>query len=223
MLEPHWQLALGDELAKPYMQALRNFLKQRQAARAMIYPKMGEIFRAFTLTPLPQVKVIILGQDPYHGPGQAEGLCFSVPGQVRSPPSLLNIFKELQSDLGIPMAKQGSLEAWARQGVLLLNSVLTVEAGKAGAHQGQGWEQWTDRVIQILNEQYEHKVFLLWGAYAHRKGQWIDPKRHCVLKAAHPSPLSAYKGFLGCRHFSKANAYLSATGQTPIQWDLSSI
>ena len=220
MLEASWQPVLGAEFEKPYMQTLRAFLRQEKDAKKIIYPKSADVFNAFTYTNLDNIKVVILGQDPYHGKGQAHGLCFSVQEGIRPPPSLINIFKELKSDLGIDAPANGSLVAWAKQGVLLLNSVLTVEQGLANSHQGKGWEQFTDQVISILNEQKQGLVFLLWGAYAQKKGQFIDANKHCVLKAPHPSPFSAHQGFLGCKHFSKANAYLQQQGKSPIDWHL---
>ncbi len=219
-LEPGWLQQLGGEFGQPYMQALRAFLRDRKRAGAVIYPATDNWFNAFRQTPFERVRVVILGQDPYHGPGQAHGLCFSVPPGVPPPPSLQNIFKELQADLGLPIPAHGCLQHWAEQGVLLLNSVLTVEQGQAGAHQGQGWETFTDRVIDVLNREREHIVFLLWGSYAQKKGQFIDRQRHCVLQAPHPSPLSAHRGFLGCRHFSQTNAYLREHGYPPIDWAL---
>lgn len=218
MLEDSWQVELGDEFEKPYMQQLRLFLRQEKDQRKVIYPKSANIFEAFRLTPLFSVKVVILGQDPYHGPNQAHGLCFSVQPGVRLPPSLVNIYKELQADLGIPPALTGCLVNWAKQGVLLLNSVLTVEAGHAASHQGKGWELFTDRVIHVINEKMTAVVFLLWGAYAQRKGAFIDANRHCILKAAHPSPFSAAHGFFGSRHFSATNRYLQENGKEPIDW-----
>lgn len=221
MLEESWQQVLGTEFDKPYMQQLRLFLRHEKDLRKIIYPKTQDVFQAFTLTPLPQVKVVILGQDPYHGPHQAHGLCFSVQAGVRPPPSLVNIYKELKSDIGIAIPPtQGCLVSWAKQGVLLLNSVLTVEQGRAASHQGQGWEQFTDRVIEILNEKMTGIVFLLWGSYAQRKGQFIHTDKHCVLKTTHPSPFSAHQGFLGCKHFSATNAYLQSIQKTPIDWQL---
>jgi len=217
VLESSWQATIGDEFQRPYMQSLREFLRKEKDDKKIIYPKTVNVFQAFNLTPFDNVKVVILGQDPYHGPNQAHGLCFSVQDGVRPPPSLVNIYKELQSDLGIPPAKTGCLTHWAEQGVLLLNSVLTVEQGKAASHQGRGWEEFTDKVIHVLNER-SGLVFLLWGAYAQRKGHFIDAKRHCVLKAPHPSPFSAHTGFFGCKHFSKANDYLVSQGKTPIDW-----
>lgn len=217
MLEQSWQAVLGSEFELPYMKNLRQFLRQEKDQKKVIYPRSAEVFEAFTLTPIDSVKVVILGQDPYHGPNQAHGLCFSVKEGVRLPPSLVNIYKELQSDLGIAPSTSGCLTSWSKQGVLLLNSVLTVERKSAASHQGKGWEQFTDRVINVLNER-SGIVFLLWGAYAQRKGQFVDTTRHCVLKTTHPSPFSAHNGFLGCKHFSKANAYLESQGKTPIDW-----
>lgn len=217
-LEPSWKQHLLPQFQADYMQQLRQFLVQQKQAGKVIYPKGEEYFNAFNLTPFDQVKVVIIGQDPYHGPGQAHGLCFSVQQGVAFPPSLQNIFKEIHADLGLPIPRNGCLTHWAEQGVLLLNAVLTVEQSKAAAHQGKGWEQFTDAAIKELNDQREGIVFLLWGSYAQKKGQIIDPKKHCVLKAPHPSPLSAHRGFFGCRHFSKANQYLESIGQTPIDW-----
>ena len=187
-------------------------------SRGTVYPPAGRIFAAFDACPFDKVKVVILGQDPYHEPGQANGLCFSVADGVRMPPSLINIYKELGDDLGIPQPATGDLSRWASQGVLLLNSTLTVDAHRAGSHQGRGWEQFTDAAVAALSARREHLVFMLWGSYAIRKGAAIDRTRHLVLTAPHPSPLSAYRGFFGCRHFSQANAYLSAHGQTPVDW-----
>ncbi|HEY5718465.1 MAG TPA: uracil-DNA glycosylase, partial [Motiliproteus sp.] len=203
-LEPGWQAQLGEEFEQPYMCQLREYLYQRKAEQRVIYPHSSDWFNALNYTPLDQVKVVVLGQDPYHGPGQAHGLCFSVKPGVRIPPSLLNIYKELNQDLGLQPVNHGYLESWARQGVLLLNAVLTVEEGQANSHQGRGWEQFTDRIIRTVNAHCEHVVFLLWGSYAQKKGAFIDTQRHCVLKAPHPSPLSAHRGFLGCGHFSAA-------------------
>lgn len=219
-LEPSWKARVGDWFAREDMRALAAFLRQRKAAGATLYPPGGEIFAAFDATPFEAVKVVILGQDPYHGPGQAHGLCFSVRPGVPVPPSLLNIFAEIESDLGIPRPDHGCLTPWARRGVLLLNSVLTVQAGLAGSHQGKGWEGFTDRVVDELNRGRDGLVFLLWGSQAQAKGKLIDTRRHCVLKAPHPSPLSAHRGFLGCRHFSKANQYLETNGGAPIDWSL---
>ncbi|HJV64373.1 MAG TPA: uracil-DNA glycosylase [Geomonas sp.] len=221
-MEASWKHHLLEEFQKPYMQQLKEFLRQEISRRKTIYPKGSQYFNAFNSTPLDQVKVVILGQDPYHGPDQAHGLCFSVPHGVDIPPSLVNIFKEIQSDLGHPADcfTHGNLKSWADQGVLLLNSVLTVEAGRAASHQGKGWEAFTDRAISLLNEQREHVVFMLWGAYAQKKGAVIDGRKHLVLQAPHPSPLSAHRGFLGCRHFSKANNYLVKHGIEPVDWRL---
>lgn len=219
-LEPSWKARVGDWFARDDMRALAAFLRQRKAAGATVYPPGGEIFAAFDATPFDAVKVVILGQDPYHGPGQAHGLCFSVRPGVPVPPSLDNIYKELARDTGFVRPDHGCLLPWAHRGVLLLNSVLTVEAGQAGAHQGKGWEGFTDHVVDVLNREREHLVFLLWGSYAQRKGAVIDPRRHRVLKAPHPSPLSAHRGFLGCGHFSAANQSLVRTGQAPVDWSL---
>lgn len=219
-LEPGWLSVLGGELQKPYMGELKAFLKEEKQKGKVIYPPGSQWFNAFNSTPFDKVKVVILGQDPYHGPHQAHGLCFSVLPGIRVPPSLVNIYKELQSDLGISIPQHGCLSHWAEQGVLLLNATLTVEQGMAGAHQGKGWEQFTDAAIHTLAEQREHLVFMLWGSYAQKKGAFIDASRHLVLKAPHPSPLSAHRGFLGCRHFSQANQYLEQTGQVPIDWAL---
>ena len=219
-LEASWLQHLASQFEQPYMQALRGFLRQEKSAGKVIYPRGSEMFAAFDHTPVEQVRVVILGQDPYHGPGQAHGLCFSVRPGVQIPPSLVNIYKELEQDLGVAPATHGCLTHWADQGVLLLNSVLSVERGQAASHQGRGWEQFTDCAIDVVNRECEHVVFLLWGAYAQRKGAVIDASRHCVLKAPHPSPLSAHRGFFGCRHFSQANDYLSAQGREPVQWAL---
>lgn len=219
-LEASWKQHVGDWLLRDDMQHLSAFLRQRIKQGAKIHPAPANIFAAFDATPFDQVKVVILGQDPYHGPGQAHGLSFSVLPGVAIPPSLDNIYKELHADLGIEKPKHGYLMQWAQRGVLLLNAVLTVEEGKAGSHQGKGWEGFTDHVIETLNQEREHVVFMLWGSYAQAKGRVIDPQRHCVLKAPHPSPLSAHRGFLGCQHFSKANHYLARYAQTPIDWTL---
>lgn len=219
-MEPSWKQHLLPQFQADYMQQLRQFLVQQKKAGKVIYPKGDEYFNAFNLTPFDQVKVVIIGQDPYHGPGQAHGLCFSVQQGVAFPPSLQNIFKEIHADLGLPIPKNGCLTHWAEQGVLLLNAVLTVEQSKAAAHQGKGWELFTDAAIKELNDQREGIVFLLWGSYAQKKGQIIDPKKHCVLKAPHPSPLSAHRGFFGCKHFSKANQYLESIGKSPIDWSV---
>ena len=219
-LEPSWKAALLSEFSEPYMASLRDFLAKEIKNKKTIYPKANEYFAALNLTPLDQVKVVILGQDPYHGPGQAHGLCFSVRPGVPIPPSLDNIFKELNSDLGISRPEHGCLLTWAQQGVLLLNSSLTVRAGEAGSHQKKGWEEFTDKCIDYLNQQKKNIVFLLWGSFAHHKGELIDEKKHLVLKSPHPSPLSAHRGFLGCRHFSQANSYLEKHNLTPIDWSL---
>ncbi len=219
-LEASWQCLLETEFKQAYMQKLKSFLQSEKAAKKRIYPKGGDIFRALNAVAYEKVKVVILGQDPYHGDGQAHGLCFSVPPKVAVPPSLINIYKELESDLRIQPANHGYLEKWAQQGVLLLNSVLTVQAGLAASHQGKGWEQFTDKVIALLNEREQPIVFMLWGAYAQRKGAHINDNKHLVLKAPHPSPLSAYRGFLGCKHFSSANTFLTKHGINPINWCL---
>jgi uracil-DNA glycosylase len=219
-LEPSWRKRLEPEFRQAYMRELRTFLLQRKRAGATIYPPGAQIFNAFDSTPFDSVKVVVLGQDPYHGPGQAHGLCFSVRPGVPAPPSLVNIFKELRDDLGIPMPDHGCLQSWADQGVLLLNAVLTVERGQAGAHQGRGWEQFTDQVVSLLNAERDGLVFMLWGGYALKKGTVIDRRRHEVLTAPHPSPLSAHRGFFGCRHFSRANRYLQRRGVEPIDWRL---
>ncbi|MCY4427990.1 MAG: uracil-DNA glycosylase [Halieaceae bacterium] len=217
-LEDSWLKALGNEFEQEYMRQLRSFLQAEKAARRVIYPPGPQIFNAFKHTPLPSVKVIILGQDPYHGPGQAHGLCFSVPEGIDIPPSLQNIYRELEQDLGVPAPRHGCLTSWAEQGVLLLNSVLSVRRGQAASHQGRGWEQFTDRVIAEINQQRQGAVFMLWGSYAQRKGAMVDAGKHLLLKAPHPSPLSAHRGFFGCRHFSRANDYLQQQGQTPVNW-----
>ncbi len=222
-MEPGWLSRLEGEFAQTYMQNLKEFLRAEQVQGKTIYPAGCEYFSAFDHAPIDKVKVVILGQDPYHGPGQAHGLCFSVPPGVVQPPSLVNIFKEIDSDLGIARPEHGCLYPWADQGVLLLNSVLTVERGRAASHQGKGWEEFTDKVIHVVNEQREGVVFMLWGAYAQRKGAFIDRQRHLVLTAPHPSPLSAHRGFLGCRHFSRANSYLEARGEAAVDWSLPSI
>ena len=219
-LEPGWKARLAGEFEAPYMQALREFLVAEKRAGKTIFPASGHLFAALDATPFEQVKVVVLGQDPYHGPGQAHGLCFSVLPGVPVPPSLENIFAEQRRDLGLPRPDHGWLMPWAKQGVLLLNAVLTVERGVAGSHQGKGWERFTDAVVARLNEEREGLVFLLWGSYAQAKGKTIDARRHAVLKAPHPSPLSAYRGFIGCGHFSAANAHLVARGQAPIDWSL---
>lgn len=219
-LHESWKAPLLPEFNSEYMLALKSFLRSEKAAGKTIYPKGSDWFRALDLTPLDKVRVVILGQDPYHGPGQAHGLCFSVQPGVRPPPSLLNIYKELEADLGIERPIHGFLESWAKQGVLLLNSVLTVELAKAASHSQKGWERFTDAIISLVNDKQDPVVFMLWGSYAQKKGAIVDSSRHLVLKAAHPSPLSAHNGFLGCRHFSKCNAFLSAKGISPIDWRL---
>jgi uracil-DNA glycosylase len=219
-LEPSWQARIGDYLQRPEMQALADFLRAEKRAGKVIYPPGPQIFAAFGYTPFEAVRVVILGQDPYHGPGQAHGLCFSVPPGIAVPPSLDNIFKEIRRDLGIERPGHGCLIPWAQRGVLLLNSVLTVEQGRANSHQGKGWEGFTDAAIDALNREREGLVFLLWGNYAQKKGQLIDARRHCVLKSVHPSPLSAHRGFIGSGHFSAANRYLEERGVAPIDWSL---
>ena len=222
-LEATWLVELANEFEQDYMQKLKAFLQHEKAAHKVIYPSGNLIFNALNTTPLDKVKVVILGQDPYHGPNQANGLCFSVLPDVAIPPSLLNIYKELETDLGIKPAKHGCLMPWAEQGVLLLNAVLTVEKAHAASHQGNGWENFTDKVIHVLNEKASGLVFLLWGSYAQKKGQFIDRNKHLVLQSVHPSPLSAYRGFLGNKHFSQTNAYLEKLGKDPIAWQLPEI
>ena len=216
-IAPSWKSRLSDEFEKPYFGALTQFVKAEYQQHT-VYPPAKAIFSAFDQCDFEALKVVILGQDPYHGPGQANGLCFSVQTGVRMPPSLVNIFKELNNDLGIPLPQSGDLVRWARQGVLLLNATLTVRAASPGSHQNKGWENFTDAVVKIISEEQENRVFLLWGAYAQKKGQIIDRTKHCVLMAAHPSPFSADRGFFGCRHFSKANQYLESKGLTAIAW-----
>ena len=219
-LEPQWLSHLQPEFEQDYMRHLSEFLRSEKSAGKRIYPQGSHIFAALNTTPLDKVEVVILGQDPYHGPNQAHGLCFSVPAGVAIPPSLQNIYQELSTDLGCTIPGHGNLTNWAEQGVLLLNSVLTVEHGRAASHQGKGWERFTERIVDVLNRQSEHLVFMLWGAYAQRKGQNIDRSRHLVLQAPHPSPLSAHRGFFGCRHFSQANQYLQQHGKSPIDWQI---
>ena len=219
-LHQSWLTPLQAEFDAPYMVELRAFLLAEREAGKQIYPKANEWFAALDLTPLNQTRVVILGQDPYHGEGQAHGLCFSVQPGTRTPPSLVNIYKELFADLGLKPATHGNLKSWAEQGVLLLNSVLTVEAGRAASHQGKGWERFTDAIIKLLNDQPRPIVFILWGAYAQRKAAFVDKTRHLVITSAHPSPLSAHNGFLGSKPFSKANAFLIAHGQKPIDWQI---
>ncbi|HAD10429.1 MAG TPA: uracil-DNA glycosylase [Porticoccaceae bacterium] len=219
-LHPSWLKVLGEEFDKPYMKALRTFLLAEKRAGKTIYPPSENWFAALDTTPFEAVKVVILGQDPYHGPNQAHGLCFSVPPGVQPPPSLINIYKELDADLGLGAPAHGCLNHWAEQGVLLLNATLTVVAGQAGSHQRQGWESFTDKVIEVLNEQRQHLVFILWGSYAQKKGSIIDESRHCVIRSPHPSPLSAHRGFFGSKPFSRTNAYLQSQGIEPIHWRL---
>ena len=219
-LHESWLEPLQSEFEQPYMRELKQFLLAERDKGRAIFPRACNWFRALDLTPLDTVRVVILGQDPYHGEGQAHGLCFSVPPGVRPPPSLVNIFKEMQSDLGLSPARNGFLEHWASQGVLLLNSVLTVEMGQAASHRERGWEQFTDAVVRLVNDKAELVVFMLWGSYAQKKAAFVDTSRHLVLKAPHPSPLSAHSGFFGCRHFSKANAFLESKGLEPIDWAL---
>lgn len=212
-----WKALLKEEFEKPYFEQLTQFVKEEYASHR-IYPRGSNIFRAFDKCPLDRLKVVIIGQDPYHGPNQAHGLCFSVAEGVPHPPSLQNIFKEVASDIGTPIPESGNLDRWAEQGVLLLNAVLTVREHEAASHAGRGWEQFTDAVVRAINAHKEGIVYLLWGSYAQKKGAIADPARNCILKAVHPSPLSVYRGFFGCRHFSRANEYLVAQGKTPIQW-----
>lgn len=217
-LDPSWMEVIGAEFDKPYMAQLKSFLQAEKSAGKTIYPKGAEIFNALNTTPFDQVKVVILGQDPYHGEGQAHGLSFSVRKGVRLPPSLQNIYKEISNDLGVTMPAHGDLTAWAEQGVLLLNATLTVQAHNAGSHQKKGWEQFTDALIHALNEGRENIVYILWGSYAQRKGAFIDGDKNLVLKSVHPSPLSAHRGFFGNQQFSKTNAYLEQNGIAPIEW-----
>lgn len=219
-LHPSWQAVIGDELNKPYMQSLRGFLTEQKSAGKTIYPPMPLIFNAFNTTPFETVRVVIIGQDPYHGDGQAHGLSFSVPACVKLPPSLRNIFKEIEADLGVSMGTSGDLTTWAQQGVLLLNAMLTVEQAAAGSHQKKGWEEFTDSAIRALNEQRQGIVFVLWGSYAQKKGAFIDTNKHLVLKSVHPSPLSAHRGFFGNKQFSQINQYLESQGQAAIEWQL---
>ncbi len=212
-----WLVHLQGEFNQPYMQALKSFLQAEKQAKKIIYPSGSLMFNALNSTPLEQVKVVILGQDPYHGPGQAHGLSFSVPDGVQTPPSLVNIFKEIKADLGFEN-HSGNLTTWAQQGVLLLNSVLSVEKSKAASHQGQGWELFTDKIIEVVNLNCQHVVFMLWGAYAQKKGAQINQQQHLVLEAPHPSPLSAHRGFHGCRHFTQCNNYLKLKNKTLIDW-----
>ena len=216
-IEKSWQEVLQVEFDKPYFESLVSFVKQEYASNT-IFPPAGQIFNAFNTCPFNNVKVVILGQDPYHGPAQAHGLCFSVNDGIQFPPSLQNIFKEITSDLGIPAPKTGNLTRWAEQGVLLLNATLTVRASQAGSHQGKGWEEFTDAVIKTISEKAENVVFILWGSYAIKKKSLINASKHCILTAPHPSPLSSYRGFFGCKHFSQTNTYLTSKGKQPIEW-----
>ncbi|WP_439882468.1 uracil-DNA glycosylase [Pontibacter sp. MBLB2868] len=216
-IEESWQNVLQDEFEKPYFKDLVSYVKDEYNSQK-VYPPGNLIFNAFKMCPFDEVKVVILGQDPYHGPNQANGLAFSVSDEVRTPPSLLNIFKEIKGDLGKDLPATGNLERWAQQGVLLLNATLTVRAGNAGSHQKKGWEEFTDAVVKKVNDLKEHVVFMLWGAYAQKKGAFIDEQKHLVLKAAHPSPFAADRGFFGSKHFSKANKYLQEHGKEPIDW-----
>jgi uracil-DNA glycosylase len=220
-LEKGWKNHLAVEFEKDYMIQLKSFLAQQAKSKKTIYPLGKDIFSAFNEAPFEKTKVVIIGQDPYHGPDQAHGMCFSVRPEVRIPPSLKNIYKELETDLGIAQPNHGYLVDWAKQGILLLNSVLTVEQGRAASHKGMGWEIFTDRVIEVLNEEKENLVFLLWGSPAQKKGAKIDKEKHYILKCPHPSPLSSYRGFFGCRHFSQTNTYLESIGHLPIDWEIS--
>ena len=216
-IEDSWKKVLQPEFDKPYFELLTSFVRHEYQTKTC-YPPAGQIFNAFDACPFEQVRVVIIGQDPYHEPNQAQGLCFSVNDGVEVPPSLVNIYKEIERDLGLPIPSSGNLLRWAKQGVLLLNATLTVEAHKAGSHQNKGWEELTDAAILALNERKEHLVFMLWGSYAQRKGQFIDRRKHLVLTAPHPSPLSAFRGFIGCGHFSTANQYLAQHNIRTIQW-----
>lgn len=222
-LHPSWLEVLSDAFAQPSFKELKQFLVSEKRAGKIIYPPGKEIFAALNQTPFDKVKIVILGQDPYHGPGQANGMCFSVKKGIALPPSLKNIYKELASDLQIPLPNNGDLTPWANQGVLLLNAVLTVEANLAASHQNKGWEPFTDAIIKALNEKANHLVFILWGGFARSKKSLINTSKHLVLEAAHPSPLSAYNGFFGCNHFSKANHYLVSNGVKPVDWQLTDI
>ena len=222
-IESSWKEVLLEEFHKPYMSQLKSFLIQEKQNGKTIFPLGKDIFSAFNLTPFNQVKAVIIGQDPYHGEGQAHGLCFSVRPKIRIPPSLVNIYKELETDLNIKPPNHGYLISWAKEGILLLNAVLTVEKSKAGSHQGKGWETFTDRVIHILNQEKNNLAFILWGSYAQRKGSFIDRKRHLVIESTHPSPFSAHRGFLGSEPFSQVNNYLQSSGKPPIQWEIPSV
>lgn len=219
-LHPSWLSYLAGEFEQPYMKQLKVFLLEEKRQGKVVYPASKNIFNAFNSTPLDEVKVVILGQDPYHGPNQAHGLCFSVQPGVPTPPSLQNMYKELHRDLGMPIPSHGYLQQWANQGVLMLNATLTVEQAKAGSHQGRGWETFTDKAIQLVNERCQGVVFLLWGSYAQKKAALIDSHKHLILKAPHPSPLSAHRGFIGCGHFSRANQHLQKINKSPINWQL---
>ncbi len=219
-LRPSWKKRMGSEFEQEYMQELRDFLIAEKQQGKIIYPESENIFSSMNCLPFDDVKVVIVGQDPYHGPGQAHGLCFSVKPGVRIPPSLVNIFKEIHADLGIPLSKHGYLKSWAEQGVLMINSVLTVENNKAGSHQGKGWERFTDAIISTVHKEHSGVVYFLWGSYAQKKGKIIDRKKNLVLQSVHPSPLSAHRGFFGNKHFSQANAYLEEVGKTPVNWEL---
>lgn len=221
-IEDSWKKILGQEFAEDYFYSLKNFLVSEKR-QYMVYPPSTKIFEAFSRTPFEKVKVVIIGQDPYHGPGQAEGLCFSVPSGIKPPPSLLNIFKELERDFGYAMPSHGHLGSWTEQGVFLLNATLTVRANMAGSHQNQGWERFTDMVIKQLSTHRSGLIFLLWGAYAQKKAALIDTGKHHILTSVHPSPLSAHRGFIGCGHFSKANEILLKQGDSPINWEIPSI
>lgn len=216
-IEETWKSQLKHDFKKPYFKTLAQFVKNEYKT-STIYPPAKLIFNAFNTTPFSDVKIVIVGQDPYHQPGQANGLCFSVNDGIRIPPSLVNIYKEINNDIGIPIPTSGNLERWAQQGVLLLNATLTVKAGVAGSHQGKGWEEFTDSVIRCLSENKNNLVFMLWGSYAQKKGATIDTQKHLVLKSPHPSPLSAHRGFFGNKHFSRANEYLLGKGASPIKW-----
>lgn len=219
-LHESWKDRLKSQFSADYMKKLDRFIEEEIQKGKIVFPKAAEYFSALNLTKFEDVRIVILGQDPYHGPGQAHGLCFSVPQGIRLPPSLKNIFKELRSDLNIENENRGCLESWGKQGVLLLNSVLTVEEGKAGSHQGKGWELFTDSVIQLLNDEKEQLVFILWGSYAQKKASFVDRQRHLVIESVHPSPLSAHRGFFGTKPFSSANSYLQKFGKPPINWKL---
>ncbi len=217
-LESSWLNVVGGEFEQPYMKKLKEFLLQEKNQGRVIYPRGEDIFNALNITPFEKVEVVILGQDPYHGPDQAHGLAFSVREGIALPPSLVNIYKEIESEFGVKMPRRGDLSSWARQGVLLLNATLTVQAATAGSHQKRGWEEFTDAIIRALNDKGEHIVFMLWGSYAQKKGAFIDRKKHLVLEAPHPSPLSAHRGFLGCGHFKTANEYLEKNGRKAVDW-----